>query len=196
MAKVAAFGSLLAAVTLIASCSGSGASAPRPTATSGARATLPQSSAAAPQTTAPTSKTFTSATYGYTLTLPAQWSTVRAQNQMGRPLGMGRRLIQRRSVYRRREKLVGHRGAVDRDLAACTTFLITANYRYHGEFCPLKPKRKEPRHHRRSTGRAARLQLRHPDQHRRNRVILFTLSASATRGASCNLRGTAMPAPN
>jgi len=137
MAKIAAFGSLFAAVTLVASCSGS-ASAPTSATTGSATPTLSSSAAA--------HTTFTSARYGYTLTPPAQWSTVQAAYKWDHRSGL---TIESLEVDKFISGVTG-RGAfaVARrwhgDLAAYTTFLIAWTHRTHGDTCPPKPDTRNP----------------------------------------------------
>jgi hypothetical protein len=133
MAKVAAFGSLVAAVALVASCGGS-SSAPTSTSTPGGTATLPPSSAAVPTT-------FTSTKYGYALTLPAQWTGVPAVNKWDRRSGLD---LESFDVDKFLADVPGKGsfGAAGRwkgDLAAYTRFLIAFTQRTHGDFCPPKP---------------------------------------------------------
>lgn len=132
MAKIAAFGSLFAAVALVASCSG-GSSAPTSAPTSGASATPVPSSAA--QTT------FTSAKYGYSLTLPAQWSDAQAVGKWDRRSALD---LESLDVDRFFSGVSGKgsyaaAGRWNRGLAAYTTFLISFTHRTHGDFCPAKP---------------------------------------------------------
>lgn len=133
MAKIAAVGSLFAAVTLVASCSGS-TSAP-----TSAAATLPPSSAAA-QTT------FTSQSYGYTLTVPAQWSAAPADYKWDRRSGLS---LDAPEVDKFFSSVTGRgsfavAGRWKRDLAAYTTFLIAWTFRTHGDTCPPKPDTRNP----------------------------------------------------
>ena len=127
MAKIAAVGSVFAAVTLVASCSGS-TSAPTSAPTSAS------SSAAAPTT-------FTSAKYGYTLTLPAQWVDVQAVSKWDRKSELN---LESFDVDRFYSNVTGigsyaAAGRWNKDLAAYTSFLIAFTHRTHGEFCPPKP---------------------------------------------------------
>ena len=143
MAKVATLGSLLAAVTLIASCSASSQSASPPAATSGGSATLPLPSTATPQTTAASATTFTSARYGYTVTVPAGWTSRQAFAKWD-----GESELDGESAY---VDLLGQpaeskgvwaaAARTKRDLATDTTFAIAWNTRYHGDTCPVRPTR-------------------------------------------------------
>lgn len=138
MAKIAAFGTLFAAVTLVASCSGS-TSAPTSASTRGASATLSPSSAAA-------HTTFTSAKYGYTVTLPAQWSAAPALQRWDRRSGLS---LDSPEVDQFFSSVTGRgsfavAGRWNGDLAAYTTFLIAFTHRTHGDTCPPKPNTKSP----------------------------------------------------
>jgi hypothetical protein len=133
MAKIAAFGSLFAAVTLVASCSGS-TSAP-----TSAAATLPPSSAAA-------HTTFTSQSYGYKLTVPAQWSAAPADYKWDRRSELS---LDSPAVDKFFSSVTGRgsyaaAGRWNGDLAAYTTFLIAWTHRTHGDFCPAKPNTRSP----------------------------------------------------
>ena len=138
MAQIAAFGSLFAAVALVASCSGS-PSAPTSTSTPGATATLPPSSVAA-------STTFTSAKYGYTLRLPAQWTGVSAVNKWDRRSGLDLESFEVDKFFSSvtGKGSYGVAGRWNGDLAAYTTFLIAFNQRTHGDTCPPKPNTRNP----------------------------------------------------
>jgi len=141
MVKVAYLGSVLATATLIASCSGSGTPTHPSVAAGGGTATLSASSVAAQPTTPPISKTFTSATYGYTLTLPAAWTPRPALDKWG-----GEEELDGTSVL---ADIFGQpsesRGMFavaapwKRDLRSYEKFLIAFNAHYHGDYCPQRP---------------------------------------------------------
>src|SRR4051812_1407352 len=76
MTKVASLGSVLAAVTLIASCSANGSPGSSSPAASSPGTTMSSSNAS--PSTVPESKTFRSAEYGYTVALPAEWASIQA----------------------------------------------------------------------------------------------------------------------
>jgi len=141
MAKVAYLGSVLVAVTLIASCSGSSPSAQSSAAAGGGRATLSQSSVAAPPTTPPTSRTFTSAAYGYTLTLPPKWASRPAfEKWAGEEELDGSSTLA--DIFGQPSESRGMFAAAARwkgDLRSYWKFLIAFNAHYHGDHCPQRP---------------------------------------------------------
>jgi hypothetical protein len=136
MGKLATFGSLLAAVTAIASCSGTSA-------TGGASTTPPRSSAAAAQSIPPKPTTFSSKAYGYSLTVPAGWSSRQAFAKWD-----GESELDGDSAL---VDLLGHPGESKgvwaaaarspRNLTADTTFAIIWNHHYHGDTCQRPPTR-------------------------------------------------------
>jgi hypothetical protein len=129
MAKVAVFGSVLATVTLVASCSG-GTSAPR-SATS--------SSSAAPTT-------FTSAKYGYTLTVPANWTTAQAGSTWDGHTALSIDAGQVDEFFSDVEGKgsFGVAARWTRDLAAYTRWLVAWTQLTHGGTCPPKPETTTP----------------------------------------------------
>jgi len=135
-AKIAAFGSLFAAVTLVASCSGS-SSSPTSSTTGGPSAT-PSS------TGAPT--TFTSKQYGYTLTLPAQWTSADAVGKWDRrsALDIGSFDVDRFFSGVQGKGSYGAAGRWHGDLASYTTWLVAWTHRTHGDTCPAKPSTRTP----------------------------------------------------
>ena len=141
MAKVAYLGSVLATVTLIASCSGSGTSAPSSAASGSGSATLSQSSVAAPPTTPPTSRTFTSSTYGYTLTLPPKWASRQAFEKWDGEGELDGTSISA-DIFGQPSESRGVFAVAarwKRDLRTYTKFLIAFNAHYHGDYCPQRP---------------------------------------------------------
>jgi hypothetical protein len=129
---------MLTASFLITACSGGGSSGSPSTAASNAT-TTPSSSAA--QSIVPQPETFTSKYYGYTLTVPAGWTTRQALGKWDGKLGLDGSsalvdLIGQPSVTK---GVWATAASWKRDLAAYTTFLIAWNARYHGDTCPPKP---------------------------------------------------------
>ena len=137
MPRVTGCAALLAAVFLIASCSSSSTTSTT-SPTSSDTGDPPRSSGASQVSAGPT--TFTSAAYGYTLTVPAGWTS--------------RQAIEKWDIHSELDgtsvlvDLFGEpsvsRGAFaaaapwKRDLAAFTTYLIASNAHYH-ESCPPRP---------------------------------------------------------
>lgn len=139
MPRVTGYLYLLAAASLIASCSSgspSGSSSPRSSDTSA----TPESTSAS-QSVPPKPRSFTSKTYGYTLTVPAGWTTRQAF-----------------AKWDGESELDGTSASVDligqpadtkgvwaaaapskRDLAADTAFAIIWTAHYHGDYCPSRP---------------------------------------------------------
>lgn len=142
MAKLARWGSLFAAVGLVAGCSSSaGSSGPPPPASSHRRA-APSSSSAA-HSTAPTAKKFTSKAYDYSLTAPAgltprpAFATWDGHSELdgGSPYA---------DLFGQPSEASGIWAASHRwkrDLAAYTAFTITWNDHFHGDTCPHPPTR-------------------------------------------------------
>jgi hypothetical protein len=128
---------MLTAIFVIASCSGSGSSGSSSPAASNPLATSAPSSASP---TVSESKTFTSTMYGYTLTLPEQWSTVPALSKWdGRSGWTYASSFVDLFVADNGTSSWGVAAPWTRDLGAYTTFLIAENYRYHGDTCPREP---------------------------------------------------------
>ena len=129
---------LLTATFALASCSGSGSSGSSSGIATNARVTV---SSSASQSNPPRPTTFTSKAYGYTLTVPAGWSTRQAFAKWD-----GESELDGSSAF---VDLIGTpsdskgvwaaAGRTNRDLAADTTFAITWNYHYHGDHCPRRP---------------------------------------------------------
>lgn len=145
MANVIGRGSLLAAVVVVASCSGSGGSASSSPAPSHVAATSATSSASQTAATTPTPTSFTSATYGYTVTVPAQWLSVQATKRWDGKAGHAMAGLSHDAadvdqfVYNSNLSSWAVAAPWKQDLAAYTTALIAANARYHGDSCPAKP---------------------------------------------------------
>jgi hypothetical protein len=118
---------------VITSCSSGGSSGSSPAASSAA--------ATSSQSTAPLPTTFTSKGYGYSLTVPAGWTSRQAFEKWD-----GQSELDGTSVM---VDLLGQpsvsRGVFiaaarwKRDLAAYATFLIAWNANYHGDYCPQRP---------------------------------------------------------
>jgi hypothetical protein len=140
MPKVAGCAVLLAAVFLVASCSGSsGSSAP-----AGGRASAPPQSSSGSQSISPTPKIFTSATYGYTVSVPPEWSSIQAVAKWDGQAGLN---IESAEV----DHFGGDSPGVwavatswKRDLTAYTRFWITWTARNHGDTCPFRPDTRHP----------------------------------------------------
>lgn len=131
--RVVACSSLIPAVLVLAACGDNRTS-------SGPNAADAPSPSAVGHSTAPEPATFTSRTYGYTTTLPPQWTSIQAYKTWDG------------------ESDVSHdSGSVDqfigtslasswvfaapwkRGLAAYTRFLLVRNVRFHGDTCPARP---------------------------------------------------------
>ena len=132
MAKLATLGALIAAVGLVTSCSGSGSSA----VTTGGSPTLPRSSATAPQP-----RTFTSKSYGYTVTVPARWTARQAFEKWDgtSELDGTSALVDLFGQPNETKGIFAAATPWKRGLAAYRTFLITWNAHYHGDYCPAEP---------------------------------------------------------
>jgi hypothetical protein len=145
MAKVFGCGSLLAAVVVVTACSGSGGSAPSSRAPSHVAATSAASSASQAVPSTPTLTSFTSAMYGYTVTLPAQWVSVPATKRWDGNAGHAMAGLSHDAadvdqfVYNANLSSWAVAAAWKQDLAAYTVALIAANARYHGDSCPARP---------------------------------------------------------
>jgi hypothetical protein len=145
MSKVATLGSLLAAVTLIASCSASGSSGSSSPAASSALATSSSSSASQPTPPEPT--TFTSATYGYTFTLPPEWTGTQATQAWDIHAGFGLNTYSFQADQFRSASTPAAYAVAARwkqDLAALARFWISDTTHYHGDYCPPKPTTRNP----------------------------------------------------
>lgn len=142
MPRATGYAALLAAVFVIASCStGSTTSSPSPA--SNQPASTPQSSRSSQVSAGPT--TFTSATYGYTVTVPAGWTSRQAFERwdINSELDGSSILV---DLFGEPSISLGAFAAAARwkhDLAAFTSYLITWNAHYH-EFCPHRPNAREP----------------------------------------------------
>jgi hypothetical protein len=138
MAKAAVFGSVIATVTLVASCSG-GTSAPKSAGSSSSPTSAAASSSAAPTT-------FTSAKYGYTLTVPANWIPVQAGSKWDGHTGLSIDSGQVDEFFSDVEGKgsFGVAARWTRDLAAYTRWLVSWTQLTHGETCPPKPDTRTP----------------------------------------------------
>lgn len=140
MSKGISYPSLLAALVLIASCGASGASSP----VSSPTGTTPQSSGSSQVSAAP--GTFTSATYGYTLTPPEQWTSTQASGKWDGQSGLD---IESPQVDKFRSPTTDPAfWAVatpwQQSLAAFTTFAISWTTSFHGDTCTAEPNRRSP----------------------------------------------------
>jgi hypothetical protein len=130
MAVVRGCGSILAATILIAACSGP--SSPIPSAS---------------QRAAPSPATFSSTNYGYTVSLPAGWTSVQASKAWDGSQGVS-------DLAPTSDQFLGPTNenfkswavaAPSREtLAAYTDAVVAATTRYHGDTCPPKPAAREP----------------------------------------------------
>jgi hypothetical protein len=136
--KVVRWGALLAATLLFASCTGRDSSiSSSPTSPTGT--TSPSSGTS--QTVSPTpSTTFTSSTYGYSLKLPAGWTSIQAQKAWdGKSVvsSAGADVDQLPGTYTASSWVVA--APSKQKLPAYVSALIAATTRYHGDTCPAKP---------------------------------------------------------
>jgi hypothetical protein len=143
MPRITGYSSLLAALLLIASCS-AGRTPSSSSSTPHEAGSTPRSSSSSQVRTAPT--TFTSAAYGYTLTVPAGWTSTQAFDKwngeseldgtsdlvdvFGQP-SVSRGIFVAAAPWKR-------------DLAAYARFLITWNAYSHGDYCPRRPTMRNP----------------------------------------------------
>jgi hypothetical protein len=149
---------MLTAIALITSCGGTSS----PASSSGSPLSAPQSPAPqspAWQSPAVNATTFTSATYGYTVTLPRGWTSMQASAKWDVHIyasGLAYGGIDRYSIsadqFRRCDPdtatcadsdpaVFALAGPWARDLAAFTKLWIVSNADYH-EHCPPKPSKK------------------------------------------------------
>ena len=140
MPKVIAYPSLLAALLLVASCGAGGTSSP----VSGSTVTTPRSSGSSQVATA--AGMFLSATYGYSLTPPAQWSSDQASERWNGQSGLD---INSSQVDRFRSPTTDPAfWAVAtpwrQSLAAFTSFAISWTSSFHGDSCTAQPNRRSP----------------------------------------------------
>lgn len=140
MSKAIRYPSLLAALVLTASCGASGASSP----VSSPAGPTPQSSGSSQASAAP--GTFTSATYGYTLTPPAQWTSTQASGKWDGQSGLD---IESSQVDKFRSPSTDPAfWAVathwQQSLAAFTSFTISWTASFHGDTCTAEPNRRSP----------------------------------------------------
>lgn len=122
-------------VFAITSCSGSDSSS---SAVSSSVATTPSSSVAS-TSTASEPTTFTSARYGYKVTLPADWVAIQSLGKWNGRSGLAYDVAQ---VDQWGSGFPGGFGVAapwKRDLAANTKYLINWTIRNHGDTCPAKP---------------------------------------------------------
>ena len=140
MANLVTFGSLLAAGCLITACSSSPSGMSTPAA-SRTRAT-PQSSSEA-GSIVPTSKTFLSKAYGYTVTVPADFTPRQAYAKWDgeSELDGDSALVDLLGQPGETKGMFVAAAPTKRDLAADTAFAITFNAHYHGDYCPNRPTR-------------------------------------------------------
>lgn len=139
MPKFTRYFCLLAALSLVASCSSGGSSGS--TSSAANHPSAPPQSSSSSHSVASTPKTFTSKTYGYTLSVPAGLTPRQAFAKWD-----GESELDGDSAQ---VDLMGHPGESKgvwiaaarskRDLAADTAFAITWNAHYHGDYCPSRP---------------------------------------------------------
>ena len=143
MRKVTGYPSLLAALFLIASCSsGSATSSSSPS--SSHIGTTPTSSSSSQASAAP--GTFTSATYGYTLTPPTQWTSTQASGKWDGQSGLDIDSPQVDSFRSPSASPVFWAVAThwQQSLAAFTSFAISWTTSFHGDSCTAEPNRRTP----------------------------------------------------
>jgi hypothetical protein len=136
--KFIACGSLLTGVLILSSCGGSGTPTSSLPATS--RAGTTSQSSSAPPVPSPTPTTFTSRTYGYTVALPAQWTSVQAGTGWNGSSGLvsdSPGVDQFIGTYLARSW--GVAAPWKQGLATYAAFLMTRNARHHGDSCPSQP---------------------------------------------------------
>lgn len=141
MPRVTGYLSLLAAGCLIASCS-SGSSSDSSSPASSHTGTTPQSSAV--PASAPTPKTFTSAMYGYTVALPAEWTSIQAVTKWDGQAGLNIESAQVDHFGGDSPGVFAVAAPWKRGLAAYTRFWITWTARNHGDTCPFQPDTRSP----------------------------------------------------
>jgi hypothetical protein len=148
MADVMVRGSLFAAAVVVTACSsGSSGSGSAPSRSAPGRVTTTpatsSSSPAAPSTPGPTP--FTSAIYGYTVTLPAEWVSTAATKRWDGDVRHGTAGLSHDAadvdqfIYTTNRTSWGAAAPWTQDLTAYTSALIAANARYHGDTCPAEP---------------------------------------------------------
>lgn len=140
MSKVAALGSLLAVLTLVSSCSqsnSSGSSSPA----AGRSAAPTSSSSSAPPSITPKPTTFRSKAYGYTVTVPAEWSSRQAYAKWDghSELDGTSALVDLFGQPSETKGVFVAAAPWKRELAAYTAFFIAWNAHFHGDYCPAEP---------------------------------------------------------
>jgi hypothetical protein len=142
MPRVTGYSALLAALLLIASCSASSTPSSSSPASSQTGST-PRSSGSSQVSADPT--TFTSASYGYTLTVPAGWTSRQAFEKWDIQSELDGASILADLLGQPSESRGIFVAAArwKRDLAAYTTYLIAWKAHYH-EFCPQRPNTRTP----------------------------------------------------
>lgn len=128
---------VITAILVTTSCGGSdssGSSSPAP----GHTGTGEPSSSSAPST-------FTSDTYGYTVVLPADWTSFPAAIRWD-GIGALNRDAFTADQFRSASDALGFAAAAPwkGGLAAYTKRRIVLNYRFHGDTCPRKPDARDP----------------------------------------------------
>lgn len=130
----------LAALFVITSCGGAGSSSSPPSSTNAV--TTPPSQSAS-QSTAP--GTFTSATYGYTVTVPVTWTSAQATSRWDGRTGLN---IASPAVDKFEAGSAEVVWAVATpwkgDLAAWTKFSIDWTNQFHGDSCTAEPATRTP----------------------------------------------------
>jgi hypothetical protein len=145
MADVIGRGTLLAAAVFLTACGGSRDSASSPPASSQLTAPTSTSSSSPGGPSTPASTRFTSAIYGYTVTLPPEWVSTAATKQWDGDVRHGMAGLSHDAanvdqfIYTTNRTSWGAAAPWTQDLAAYTSALIAANARYHGDTCPADP---------------------------------------------------------
>ena len=143
MPKVLVYPSLLAGLLLIASCSSSSATGSSSAASSHPGAT-PTSSVSSQASAAPGA--FISATYGYTLTPPAHWTSAQASGKWDGRSGLDIDSSQVDQFRSPSTNPVFWAVAThwQQSLAAFTSYAISWTSSFHGDSCTAEPSRRSP----------------------------------------------------
>lgn len=105
----------------------------------------PSPSAAAAATPVPSATSFTSATYGYTLTVPAGWSSTQATKAWDGISGISSGSAEvDKFTGPSSASSTGVAAASDQTLKAYADALVAANAKYHGDTCPPRPAARKP----------------------------------------------------
>jgi hypothetical protein len=141
----AAAAMMFAANVVITSCSGSGSSGSSGSSQASSSAVVSPSSSSASQSSAPEPTTFTSETYGYTVTVPMGWTTTQAFEKWSgqEELDGTSVLVDRFGQPSVSRGMFAAAAPWKRGLTAYTTYLIAWQAHYH-EQCPNRPNTKNP----------------------------------------------------